>query len=284
MDDESVLNGGLGAEGATLSTQAGEKAAIPLVNYIDGFRIYNPVDYNKEYIASEKNASYYSVIETITAGGMEGNSFAGYLEGGTEGSVFGDYLTSGGPKYEVYLKNNKSLAFRFMTNGDARAMISLRAASGSAKAKIGNKEFEVKNATETYFDITDYITKGDDGIYTVTITNTGSGLLAVDNIKLTNAALSPLNGVSLAELDEIISTQAVVIDPHAPKSATYTFVDAPADDPNIDPEGSIPTLEVVAENNKYVSILDTIKSFFARIFEFLKNAFQSISLDWILKI
>ena len=219
---------------------------------------------------------------------MGGDSFAGYLEGGTEGTAFGDSLTSGGPKYEVYLKNNKSLAFRFKTNGDARAMISLRAASGSAKAKIGNKEFEVKNATETYFDITDYITKGSDGIYTVTITNTGSGLLAVDNIKLTNATLSPLNGVSLAELDQLISTQAVEIDPFAPKSETPTFVQAPADDPNIDPEGSIPALEdpadnTTATNNKYAAIIETIKSFFARIFAFLKNAFQSISLDWILK-
>ena len=288
MDDNSIFNGGTGAETATLSTQAGldsTNTTPSLVNYIDGFRIYNPIDYNDEYIDSEKNASYYSVIDAITAGGMGGDGLAGYLEGGTEGSVFGDYLTSGGPKYEVYLKNNKSLAFRFKAEGSGtRAMISLRAASGTTTAKIGNKAFTVSNACETYFDITDYITKSSDGSYTVAITNTGSGLLAVDNIKITNASLVPLNGVSLAELNEIISTQAVVIDPHAPKSATYTFVDAPADDPNIDPEGSIPTLEIVAENNKYVSILDTIKSFFARIFEFLKNAFQSISLDWILKI
>ena len=287
MDDNSIFNGGTGAETATIGTQSGldSSSTTPsLVNYIDGFRIYNPVDYNDEYIESEKNASYYSVIDTITAGGMEGDNFVGYLEGGTDGSVFSDYRTSGGPKYEVYLKNGNSLAFRFKTEGNSRAMISLRAASGTTKAKIGSAEFTVSNACETYVDITDYITKSSDGIYTVTITNTGSGLLAVDNIKITNASLTPLSGVSLAKLNEIISTQAVEIDPYASKPASYTYVQAPADDPNIDPEGSIPTLEVVAENNKYVSILDTIKSFFARIFEFLKNAFQSVSLDWILKI
>ena len=287
MDDNSIFNGGTGAETATLSTQAGldSSSTTPsLVNYIDGFRIYNPIDYNDEYVESEKNASYYSVIETITAGGMGGDSFVGYLEGGATGSDFANYLTSGGPKYEVYLNNGKSLAFRFKADStNARAMISLRAASGSAKAKIGGAEFNVTNACETYFDITDYITSSN-GIYTVTITNTGSGLLAVDNIKITNAALVPLNGVSLTELNELISTQAVEIDPHAPKSATYTYVQAPADDPDIDPEGSIPTLEVVAENNKYISIIDTIKSFFARIFAYLKNAFQSFSFDWILNI
>ena len=287
MDDNSIFNGGTGAETATLSTQAGldsSNTTPSLVNYIDGFRIYNPIDYNDEYVESEKNASYYSVIETITAGGMGGDSFVGYLEGGATGSDFANYLTSGGPKYEVYLNNGKSLAFRFKADStNARAMISLRAASGSAKAKIGGAEFNVTNACETYFDITDYITSSN-GIYTVTITNTGSGLLAVDNIKITNAALVPLNGVSLTELNELISTQAVEIDPHAPKSATYTYVQAPADDPDIDPEGSIPTLEVVAENNKYISIIDTIKSFFARIFAYLKNAFQSFSFDWILNI
>lgn len=289
MDDDSVLNGGLGVEGAMLYTQAGETSSPSLVNYIDGFRIYNPNTYNDEYIASEQNASFYSVIDTITAGGMGGDSFAGYLEGGTEGTVFGNYLTSGGPKYEVYLKNGKSLAFRFKADSSsARAMISLRAASGSAKAKIGSAEFTVNNATETYFDITDYITKGSDNTYTVTITNTGSGLLAVDNIKITNAALVPLNGVSLAELDELISTQAVEVNPYEVKSATYTYSQAPADDPDIDPEGSIPTLETVdqnnAEQNKFTAIIEMLKSFIERIFAFFKNALQSLPIDWLLNI
>ncbi|MEE1012198.1 MAG: vWA domain-containing protein [Acutalibacteraceae bacterium] len=285
MDDDSVLNGGMGADGETLETQADGTSEKSLINYIDGFRIYNPETYNKEYIASEQNASFYSVIDAITAGGMGGNSFAGYLEGGTEGTVFGDYLTSGGPKYEVYLKNNKSLAFRFKTNGNARAMISLRAASGTAKAKIGSKEFVVNSASETYFDITDYITKGSDGTYTVTITNTGSGLLAVDNIKLTNATLSPLNGISLAELDEIISTQAVEINPFEKKAETYTYVNAPADDPDIDPVGSIPTIdeddEDIIKQNILVNLLTKV---FNRVVYFFKLLFQALSLDWLFNI
>ena len=292
MDDNSVLNGGLGVEGATLYTQAGETTSTPsLVNYIDGFRIYNPNTYNDEYIASEQNASFYSVIDAITAGGMGGDSFAGYLEGGSTGSVFGDYLTSGGPKYEVYLKNNKSLAFRFKTNGDARAMISLRAASGTAKAKIGSKEFDVNSASETYFDITDHITKGSDGIYTVTITNTGSGLLAVDNIKLTNAKLSPLNGISLAELDQILSTQAIEVDANAlsfakTESKYSDYVPgSPATkaDPGLDEEGEIP--DYVPDNtNKNFLIIEMLKSFIERIIAFFKNAFQSVSLDWLFSL
>ena len=295
MDDNSVLNGGLGVEGATLYTQAGETTSTPsLVNYIDGFRIYNPVDYNDEYILSEQNATFYSVIDAINAGGMGGDSFAGYLEGGTEGSVFADYLTSGGPKYEVYLKPGKSLAFSFKAdNSSRRAMISLRSASGEPKATVGangaanRKTFTVNSASETYYDITNYLGSGTDGKYTVTITNDGSGLLAVDNIKITNASLVPLNGASLTELDQILSTQAVEVDPHEVKSATHTFVQAPADDPNIDPAGEIPALESVAkqkaEQDKFAAIIEMLKSFFARIIEFFKNALNSLPIDWFSK-
>ena len=255
MDDDSVLNGGSGVESGELSTQA----VTSLVNYIDGFRIYNPIDYNDEYIVSEKNATFYSVIDAITAGGMGGDGLAAYIEPGASGEInFGNYLTSGGPKYEVYLAPNNSIAFRFKAddfkNNDPRAMVSVRAASGSPKAKFGvtdvtsTKEFAVNSASETYYDITDILGVDTDGSFTLTITNTGNGLLAVDNLKLVNATLVPMNGVSLAELNDIISTQAIEVDP-----ATFSFARPTAKypdyvpgtpateaDPGLDEEGSIP--------------------------------------------
>lgn len=300
MDDNSVLNGGLGVEGATLYTQAGETTSTPsLVNYIDGFRIYNPIAYNNEYIVSEQNATFYSVIDAISAGGMGGDSFAGYLEGGTDGTVFGDYLTSGGPKYEVYLKPGNSIAFRFKAtdfkNNYPRAMVSVRAASGAPKAKFASTadlshayETGVLSGSETYFDITDNaLGVGSDGSFILTVTNTGSGLLAVDNLKLVNATLVPFSGVSLAELDQLISTQAVEYDFFAEKTSPATYVDAPADDPNIDPAGSLPSLESVAEQkaeqDKFAAIIEMLKSFFARIIEFFKNALNSLPIDWFSK-
>ena len=285
MDDNSVLNGGTGVEGSTLSTQAGENAVTSLTNYIDGFRIYNPQDYNDEYIASEKNATFYSVIDAITAGSMGGDNFVGYLEGGATGSVFADYLTSGGPKYEVYLKPDASIAFRFKAtdfkNDYPRAMVSVRAASGSPKAKFVNTndlthayETDVLSGSETYYDITDS--------FILTVTNTGSGLLAVDNLKLVNATLVPLSGVSVAELNEIISTQAVEFNPFEKKAETFTFVQAPADDPNIDPEGSIPTVITPSDSNAGTveenpaigflkEIISKIVDFFKMLIGYIKN-------------
>ena len=43
MDDNSIFNGGTGAQGSTLSTQATGDSNNGLVSYIDGFRVYNPL-------------------------------------------------------------------------------------------------------------------------------------------------------------------------------------------------------------------------------------------------
>ncbi|MEE1284746.1 MAG: hypothetical protein UHK54_07785, partial [Acutalibacteraceae bacterium] len=297
MDENSIFNGGTGAESSTLSTQAGEGTKT-LVNYLDGFRIYNPVDYNEEYIVSEQNATYYSVIDAISAGSFGGDSFAGYLEGGSTGSVFGDYLSSGGPKYEVYLKPGNSIAFRFkatdVKNNYFRAMVSVRSASGDAKAKFASTadlshayETGVLGTSETFYDITESaLGNGSDGSFVLTVTNTGSGLLAVDNLKLVNATLTPFSGVSLDSLNALISTQAVEIEngafsvetPEAP-----TFVDAPADNPNIDPAGSIPTTE---EFNKQEfdkdkkALFEMIVDFLMKIVEFIKHFIQVIPTVW----
>lgn len=310
MDDDSVLNGGTGVEGATLSTQADGTTAVSLVNYIDGFRIYNPVTYNDEYIDSEKNATFYSVIDAITAGGMGGDSFAGYLEGGTTGSVFGDYLTSGGPKYEVYLAPGNSIAFRFKASwGELppRAMVSVRAASGSPKAKFASStdlthayETGVLSGSETYYDITYNALGADssDDSFVLTVTNTGSsGLLAVDNIKLTNASLVPINGVSLAELNDIISTQAVEVDPaefsFAKTEAKYPDyvpgTPATEADPGLDEEGFIPDYVPDSSTNNGGENIGNdntpdveepeeclLKTFFNKVVAFFKNIFGYI--------
>ncbi len=298
MDDNSVLNGGLGVEGATLYTQADGDSTKSLINYIDGFRIYNPVDYNDEYILSEQNATFCSVMEAISAGGMggDGDKLAAYIEPGATGDItFANYLTSGGPKYEVYLAPGNSIAFRFKAtdfkNNYPRAMVSVRAASGAPKAKFASTadlshayETGVLSGSETYFDITDNaLGNGTDGSFVLTVTNTGSGLLAVDNLKLVNATLVPFSGVSLAELDQILSTQAVEINPFEKKTGPVVFAEAPADDPNIDPAGEIPTHEAVAEQNKFTSIIEMIKSFLERIIAFFKNALASLPVDWFTK-
>lgn len=300
MDENSIFNGGTGAESSTLSTQAGEEEKT-LVNYIDGFRIYNPKDYNANYIASEQNATYYSVIDAISAGDMGGDSFAGYLEGGTEGSVFADYLTSGGPKYEVYLKPNASIAFRFKAQYGQfganlpRAMVSVRSASGTAKAKFatsaGSDHAYVTGdlgTSETFYDITDNALGTDGDYFILTVTNEGSGLLAVDNIKVTNATLVPFSDVSLASINTLISTQSVQLDSFSVESQnkSHTFIQAPADDPNIDPEGSIPSYEDYKEQQfekDKQKFFELVVDIFRRLVESIKYFLNHLYEMWTKK-
>ena len=125
----------------------------------------------------------------------------------------------------------------------------------------------------------------------------GSGLLAVDNIKLTNAKLSPLNGISLAELDEIISTQAVEIDAstlstaHVESKYTDYKPGKPATtaDPGLDEEGEIPDYVPSEEernnaNKKYNIVVELIKKVFNKIISFFKKTFHVLSLDWLFNI
>ncbi len=300
MDDNSIFNGGTGAESSTLSTQAGEEEKT-LVNYIDGFRIYNPKDYNANYIASEQNATYYSVIDAISAGDMSGDSFAGYLEGGTTGSVFADYLTSGGPKYEVYLKPGNSIAFRFKAQYGQfganlpRAMVSVRSASGTAKAKFatsaGSDHAYVTGdlgTSETFYDITDNALGTDGDYFILTVTNEGSGLLAVDNIKVTNATLVPFSEVSLASINALISTQSVQLDSFSVESQnkSHTFIQAPADDPNIDPEGSIPSYEDYKEQQfeeDKQKFFELVVDIFRRLVESIKYFLNHLYEMWTKK-
>lgn len=293
MDENSIFNGGTGAGNMDITLQGDIGTSTnekKLDNYIDGFRIYNTDTYDNEYIESEKNASYYSVIDAITKGNMggDGENLVAYIEPGATGDLtFGNYLEKGGPKYEVYLAADQSIAFRFKaTNENVRAMISIRAASGTATAKIKGKEFAVNNATETYFDITNYLgSKDEDGCYTVTITNTGTGLLAVDNIKLTNAELSPLNGASLVTLNSLISMPSVEVDPFEKQPETFDFVQAPADNPFIDPEGSIPDIDEIggtdgSTEEPVKNFFDIVVDFFRNVIERIKEVLQALPVFW----
>lgn len=178
---------------------------------------------------------------------MTGSSLVGYVEGGAGSFSFADYssLKGKGPKNEVYLTpGNNGIAFNLNVSGTASAKLSMRAVSGSPVVKINDKTYTVTNKSEQYFDITEAIT----GKTTVAITvsSTGSNdLVAIGNLRLNNASLASLTGDDLENVAKLMTMAAepVSYDPLVAYSPAPTFANAPADNPNIDPEGRIPTLE-----------------------------------------
>ena len=197
FDDNSVLNGGTGAKGNLKTNRAGETTTT-LDCYIDGFRIYHPMeDINDNYIASEQQATYHNVIECINENhiGTETTDLTGiaYVTGLLEDDEtlsFANYQ-SVGPQNELYLKANASDALILKVQLPAptsSVQLGLRAVTGTATVKVGATDFVINGATEMYYDVTECVSVDEYGIATITIQNTGAGILAVNNIKLTGDA------------------------------------------------------------------------------------------------
>ncbi len=294
--EDSVLNGGKGAQGVdegSFTTQA----VTSLENYIDGIRVYHPGGDNMDtyYKESEKGATYYNVFDNMKAGVFSGSGIS-YIYGTAGGQSLNfaeelEKLFEGRPKNEVYLENSGNNSITFTVDNldeNSRVMVSLRAAQGSPKAQVNNNVFVDGSITrmEMYYDITEYLTIAD-GKATVIIKNAGSGLLAVDNIKVTGAG-----GISaqseLSDVFEIFSLDVVEVDPRQPSISTSGDIgeiplppvpDQPDNNEpddgndNILPPSDDDNPEEPAEDGFFAKV----ESFFVKIFNFFKNIFNKVS-------
>lgn len=208
FDDNSVLNGGSGVAPTKKGTRGTTTSSVTLNNYLDGFRVYNPLGSDSPlYDESEQGAVYYNVIDSLIDGKLSDGDLdfaSGSIAFVTGSLADGETLSfsnyeSIGPENELYLQGGASegVAFNAPIADGGRVMISLRAVNGETKVKVNDKEFTVKSATEMYYDITDALDPKD-GQATVSIINTGDKILSVNNIKITKGN----SGASLMTLDE----------------------------------------------------------------------------------
>ncbi|MBQ6898786.1 MAG: hypothetical protein IJN70_07370 [Clostridia bacterium] len=291
-DENSVLNGGTGVEGASsgMATfglrSVAPAATTPLTNYFDGYRIYKPLgDNESDYVQTEQGSQYYNVIDSLVSPddiiNGSGTGFVGYVVGDGSGETdFAKYAEKG-PANEVYLSNNNAVAFT-APEGYERVMVSLRAVNGSPKAKIGDKEFAITSNTEMYYDITDYIQNG-----TVTVQNSGTGLLAVNNIKLVSGhTLQPLMMFAMPRIRMMMAAPAEEVEPNLPVETPdeggswptdipYTEAFPTPEEPETTPDGDTGTeeekdfIEQITEN--FTKLLNMIKSMLDTIVNLLKS-------------
>lgn len=227
MDDNSVLNPEsqimTSADGtSTTVSRAGDKTL-----YLDGYRVYNTLEDDSRYIASEQNATYYNVEDELKNGEFEdlAEKFVAYVEGGKDGKeiTFGNYTKNGigGPAGEVYLEPDTAISFKIAATSISRAaiapsvMIGMRNVSGTPTAKIKDAEIAITSKTEMYYDVSTLIdgqsTNGTT-VYTVTVTNSGTGILAVNNIKLTNAELVATSAADLPTVANLMMMSATPVE------------------------------------------------------------------------
>lgn len=301
FNDNSILNGGTGPVATDSRATTGTDVALDC--YIDGIRVYNPLgDDSSLYINSEKGATYYNVVGELASG--EGDTITsdsglfayvvGELDADDEGNVptlsFANYQ-SVGPQHELYLQtatdSEGSHAVTFnvnVPNSDSRVMISLRAVDGATKAKVasGTKaiEFEINTATEQYFDITPYLDiDTTTGKANVIITNSGSGLLGVNNLKLVDATAQIVESEELAVMAMSLFVAPTTVEPNSYDYNALITDNAQQPDvgePDVDePVVDEPVVDEPVDDGNDVEV-PVVTGILDKIIAFFKNLFASI--------
>lgn len=159
---------------------------------IDSFRVYRSTDKYDDiagkYPVAEQGIVYNNILDVVKG------QIVAFIEGNPEKEVvITDYEAAGGPQNEIYI--GKGRAITFNVEGATEIQVSLRAVQGAtswADATTGKTPTEISSNTEMYYTVK----AGNNGVFT--ITNHGSGLLAIGNVKLSNGAKT----TSASEIDE----------------------------------------------------------------------------------
>ncbi|MBO5397295.1 MAG: hypothetical protein J6A97_10485 [Clostridia bacterium] len=306
-DENSVLNGGTGADVATtfgfFSTNLDtDREFDVLTNYFDGFRIYQPTfgNHDGNYPEYEQGAQFFNVADNLlTADEVTNaeNTGIAFIEKIKDSEYeqqdygFSSY-TNIGPKNELYLQPGKSIAINvFSTSNAAKAMISLRAINGVANATIAanngtttiSKAYTVDHVAEMYYRI-DGIEFSEGTTGTITITNNSSNILVVDTVKLASglnmgvmmmSAMPRIRMMMAAPAEEAepntLETEEI---PDIPTPEAPPVVEMP-EGPSTTPEGDTGAeeekdfIEQITEN--FTKLLNMIQSMLERIVNLLKS-------------
>ena len=164
--------------------------------WLDAIRVYDPMGKdNATYAQDDEGYPQYIKLRDALVGNTA-QSKAVFIDGGAEANV--DTYKNLGPNNEVYLANGQAITFTVPKNANANIasiQIGAKAPNGSAaKMVVNNGEAkEIQPATEMYYEISNA-----GGSFT--ITNTGTGILSLTNLKITfkdkpdsTIALTPLS-------------------------------------------------------------------------------------------
>ena len=159
---------------------------------IDSFRVYRTTDKNDDiagkYPVAEQGIVYNNILDVVKG------QIVAFTEGDPAKKIaITNYEAAGGPQNEIYIGQNQAISFN--VEGATEIQVSLRAVQGAtswADATTGENPAAISTNTEMYYTVK----AGAVGVFT--ITNHGSGLLAIGNVKLPSNAKT----MSASEIDE----------------------------------------------------------------------------------
>lgn len=178
--------------------------------YLDGFRVYNPLNGHDAYTAAnEANPTYVSLFKVLMDQSEQNQNVLVFVEkSGETYKLNNDYQIKSGPQNEIYLKPGQSVAFTVANS--SRVMVSAKTIYGmTTMNNVG-----ITSDTEQYFELTD--TNG-----TYTITNNGNNILSLVNLKLIGGELTTADADTFAAiataLDATVTLQdGTVVEPIKP--------------------------------------------------------------------
>ena len=150
--------------------------------WLDAIRVYNPMGKDYDYTADNEGYPQYIKLrdELAKTADTSGEKKVVFIDGAASATIaqYANY----GPNNEVYLAQGQAISFKLTgnTNEIASIQIGAKAPDGKAAKMVVNSSepIELNTATEMYYAIS-----STDGQFT--ISNSGSGILSLTNLKIT---------------------------------------------------------------------------------------------------
>lgn len=178
--------------------------------WLDAIRVYDPMGKdNATY--TQDNEGYPQYIKLRDALVAENIETALFIDGAANATI--EKYTNYGPNNEVYLANGQAITFTVPGDANiASIQIGAKAPNGSAaKMVVNNGEAkEIQSATEMYYEISKVGNS-------FTITNTGTGILSLTNLKITFKTSGTTVALSAPTAEEqtaaVMSVRALFAEP-----------------------------------------------------------------------
>lgn len=178
--------------------------------WLDAIRVYDPMGKdNATY--TQDNEGYPQYIKLRDALVAENIETALFIDGAANATI--EKYTNYGPNNEVYLANGQAITFTVPGDANiASIQIGAKAPNGSAAQMVVSNGVakEIKSATEMYYEIS----KAGDSF---TITNTGTGILSLTNLKITFTTSGQTVALSAPTAEEqtaaVMSVRALFAEP-----------------------------------------------------------------------
>lgn len=222
------------------------------VAYLNGIRVYGAELDKITYADTENNAQFVELRDNLLPGAVNADGTYGsgvlYIDGSDNEASVAEYKKDG-PKNEIYLANGQGIAFKLATPlaPNSKVQVSARKLTATdAKMKVNTAEVAINNTVDMFYDITANV----DANGNYVIQNTGDGILAITNLKVTNVDSVEFTNMNVAAVNFALATFNAPVAPVEPEV------------PETPDEPETPAIP----QNPFEKFFNDIKNFFEKLF------------------